>query len=852
VAPKGHTSCDKDPPFLSSLCDKAADTTGCCNLDFVYGTILESDIRDQAPNPITPESGPFSTPFQAILAGPALEQLAPLIDLELGPVAGSARCAFGVVTHNPVDIFPNPQGDHSLRNGTRPGHMLVGNVDQYVSEDEDGVYSRIQGSTKNSNARLGGFNELVGPVILGTVRDFFHDRVQAALSKIESNGMCCVDGILKGGTLSFEADGNILPKPSREPDPACSGSGTAGAGTGGSSNDGSGNGGEANGGAGNEAGEGNGEAGSGQAGEFGGGIFPPGWPDPPPNQSDSLGDPHLRTFDGARYDCQAWGELTLLHDDRDGDSDVVQVRTHQLLDRNVAVNVAVAVRLGSDMLTFEANGLVHAKGNDEPLALGDGKTTYDGGDVYRSGSAYAVVWPDNTQLRFQPNGTYIGLALYVPEGRRTHVSGLFGNFDDAPTNDLWTRQGDPIAEPVSFVDFYGRYAKSWRITDDHSLFYYPPRKTTADFTNLEFPLSLATLDGLTESDRATASTLCATVAVPAAWRDACTLDEVSSNFDASFAQGFVNAPATRHAVTIQPPAAPVITSVFPQSVAAGQSLMLQGANLVSLSGDATNVTVLLSGASGSGVANQALSIVAISPTQITVSVPPTLYQTLPGPDTVTVLTPFGSASASTPVFLTQANGFGGDAGTGSLLGGVYRMTSGTAHFPAGGTDEFDLSGPCSNSTVVSTPGESCPLTTISVSNLDLPQRSFTQGFPGVDATLSTYFAIKFRGYLTIDTPGTYQFRTCADDGEILYIASTPEVANASTAPPSFTTVTSNDTLSSMGCVAGSMTFPSAGAYRIVADYFQGPGSGLGITLQWTPPGGTQVIVPSDHLKPVFP
>ncbi|MEI9952692.1 MAG: VWD domain-containing protein [Pseudomonadota bacterium] len=571
-----------------------------------------------------------------------------------------------------------------------------------------------------------------------------------------------------------------------------------------------------------------------------------GFPEPnkvpaaPRNGAGSRGDPHLVTFDGVRYDCQPHGEVTLVRDERDGLE--VQARTLPFNHSNVSVNVAAAARVGSDKVAFYLDGTTTYNGASTVFL--PGKNMLSSGSVFKNGNQYIVVWADNTQVHVSNGGSYLGIDVYVPDERQAHLHGLFGNFDQLPTDELVTKAGDALTEPVQFDDFYFRYVESWRVTDENSLFVYPSGKHTADFTDRAFPHALVAAASLA-SDQQQAAALVCVPPVPPIWLDACVMD-VGTSSDPSFATAFNDAPAPRTAIEILPPSPPAISAIYPQSVVAGGTFTVIGSHLAPLSDPSKEVTVNI--ADASGTTSVALPIVRGSADQLTIGVPSGLNTTLPGPNLVSVSTPYGTASTG-PVFVVADNGFGGSGSGGGLIGAVYRLVRGTSQFPTAG-DTYSLTAPCASSTITTAKaGELCPLTTIGAANLDVPARSFTQGFPGLDPTLNEYFAIRFRGYLTVDTAGTYTIESCSDDGSNVYLANVTDPTDSTQPPPSLTRVVANDGLHAMQCVGGKVTLPTVGAYRLVVDYIQGPGANVGLQLVWTPPGQARAIVPSAQLKP---
>lgn len=265
-------------------------------------------------------------------------------------------------------------------------------------------------------------------------------------------------------------------------------------------------------------------------------------PPPAPAQCVALGDPHLLTFDGRKYDCQAVGELTLARSTTDNFE--VQIRTRPWRTRqDVSVISAVAARVGDNRIAFYVDGTTTL--NQTPTVFGGGMTALSGGGaVYASSGGYWVVWPDTTEMQVAFGGDYIGVRLFVPRTRASGLAGLCGNFDGSGANDLVTRDGYTVLSPSpSFEQFYGTYVMSWRVASDDSdsLFDYGPAQTTKDFTDLTFPHVVASTSTLSAAERAAASTSCLAANVASSWFDSCLMD-VGFTGDPYFALQFDSEP----------------------------------------------------------------------------------------------------------------------------------------------------------------------------------------------------------------------------------------------------------------------------------------------------------------------
>lgn len=108
---------------------------------------------------------------------------------------------------------------------------------------------------------------------------------------------------------------------------------------------------------------------------------------------------------------------------------------------------------------------------------------------------------------------------------------------------------------------------------------------------------------------------------------------------------------------------------------------------------------------------------------------------------------------------------------------------------------------------------------------DIPDRDFTEGFPGVTNRFE-WFAIDYQGEIYIPKSGRYHFRIGSDDGSILYLDGKK--------------VVDNDGVHSWGEATGDVQL-NQGTHQFRLSYFQGPAAELGLQLWVTPPGGPEKI-----------
>lgn len=149
--------------------------------------------------------------------------------------------------------------------------------------------------------------------------------------------------------------------------------------------------------------------------------------------------------------------------------------------------------------------------------------------------------------------------------------------------------------------------------------------------------------------------------------------------------------------------------------------------------------------------------------------------------------------------------------SGSLRGDIYYLPEGTSALP----DFSSLT----------------PVGSIYTKVLDIPQRSFTNGFPEVTDRFE-WFAIRYTGSFQVDREGDYAFRLVSDDGSRLLIDDNMIIDNDGTHPPK--------------SVSGNV-YLSKGIHRIEVDFFQGPREYLALQLFWTPPGGSEAIANPEYV-----
>jgi hypothetical protein len=125
--------------------------------------------------------------------------------------------------------------------------------------------------------------------------------------------------------------------------------------------------------------------------------------------------------------------------------------------------------------------------------------------------------------------------------------------------------------------------------------------------------------------------------------------------------------------------------------------------------------------------------------------------------------------------------------------------------------------------------------TIYTTELNIPRRSFTEGFPGVTDRFE-WFAIDYHGKIWIEKAGKYTWGLVSDDGSKLYIDGHLVIDDDGMHPAQGYARAAN---------------LKRGEHRIRISYFQGPRDEVALMLAVVPPGetGFSVFNMNDYLSP---
>lgn len=233
----------------------------------------------------------------------------------------------------------------------------------------------------------------------------------------------------------------------------------------------------------------------------------------PPSRPATLGDPHITTVEGIHYDFQAAGEFVLLRDEGiEIQARQTAVSTDGPLGPNgytgltscVSVNSAVAVRIGSERITYQPNpnrelnpeGLqLRVNGklvqmSSDGIALDNGgriiPSTAPGGiQIEASGGGSTVIvtpgWWDHYQLWYLNIDTRFVRATQGVMGALAPGSWLPALPDGSSLGPK------PANLQQRYEDLYDHFGKAWRVNDSTSLFDYSAGSSTGTYTIESWP-----------------------------------------------------------------------------------------------------------------------------------------------------------------------------------------------------------------------------------------------------------------------------------------------------------------------------------------------------------------------------
>lgn len=182
--------------------------------------------------------------------------------------------------------------------------------------------------------------------------------------------------------------------------------------------------------------------------------------------ANGIGDTHLTTFQRLLYDYQATGDFVLAQRSPD-----LLVETRQVSGAptwpNAAVNTAIGAQVGHTKFAICLPNRVNVNGHAVTVRQGSPLLLADGSDISRTGSSYLIRSPRGDSVLVTVNPTW--LDAYIGLGEKpSRVRGLLANANGS-LNQVATRGGTVLNEPLSFKQLYFQYGDSWRVAPSASL-----------------------------------------------------------------------------------------------------------------------------------------------------------------------------------------------------------------------------------------------------------------------------------------------------------------------------------------------------------------------------------------------
>ncbi|MFW7379035.1 MAG: PA14 domain-containing protein [Oligoflexus sp.] len=126
-----------------------------------------------------------------------------------------------------------------------------------------------------------------------------------------------------------------------------------------------------------------------------------------------------------------------------------------------------------------------------------------------------------------------------------------------------------------------------------------------------------------------------------------------------------------------------------------------------------------------------------------------------------------------------------------------------------------------------------PIKKVCLKQLDITDRDFTEGFPGVD-DLVEWFALRMAFYIDVQQAGRYHFDLASDDGSKLFINEALLI--------------DNDGQHAWQEKSASILL-EPGLHTLTIEYFQGPRYRIAFEVFWTPPGQLErSYIPTNIMK----
>ena len=269
----------------------------------------------------------------------------------------------------------------------------------------------------------------------------------------------------------------------------------------------------------------------------------------------TYGDPHLVTFDGARYSFQTVGEFVLTKS-----TSGLEVQARQKPQRDdFSLNTAVAMNVGGDRVCIYASDYpdgdrstpVRVSGNAVRVSASKAYFLPNGGTIRVSGRTYTVAWPTGetvtAQMRNSGGMSFMNVNVQITDCSEGIFNGLLGNANGIEGDDFRGMNDQPSLRMTAGTDPFGgmsremeqrrlaflanTLADEFRVTQLTTLFDYAPGRSTASFTDRSFPRVHRTLNEIPNDRRMAARRTCEQQGISSRDMNGCIFDNSHLNIE---------------------------------------------------------------------------------------------------------------------------------------------------------------------------------------------------------------------------------------------------------------------------------------------------------------------------------
>lgn len=269
----------------------------------------------------------------------------------------------------------------------------------------------------------------------------------------------------------------------------------------------------------------------------------------------TYGDPHLVTFDGARYSFQTVGEFVLAKSTAG-----MEVQARQKPQRDdFSLNTAVAMNVGGDRVCIYASDYpdgdrstpVRVDGRAVNISAEKAYFLSNGGTIRRSGRKYIVAWPTGetvtAQMRLSGGMNFMNVNVQITDCSEGIFDGLLGNANGIEGDDFRGLNDQPSLRMSAGTDPFGSVTREmeqrrlaylantladrYRVTQLTTLFDYPMGMTTASFTDRSFPRVHRTLNEIPNDRRMAARRRCEQQGISSRDMNGCIFDNSHLNLN---------------------------------------------------------------------------------------------------------------------------------------------------------------------------------------------------------------------------------------------------------------------------------------------------------------------------------